>query len=61
MDKSGIVTYKCKIDGKKYIISTNASSGEYEFYIYTFLTIKECIDCIDDYARSNIKFSGPEI
>ena len=53
MEKSGIVTYLCKIDNKKYILTTIASENIYTAYGYTFSSIIDCINYIDKVAFEN--------
>jgi len=62
MDKSGIVTYKCKIDGRTYVISINAGVSEYRYDVngIVFSSIIDCVNSIDERARSRT-FFGPEI
>ena len=61
MDKTGIVTYACKVDGRTYVISINAGINVYRYHFYTFSSIIDCINSIDENAKSIIAFFGPEI
>ena len=60
MEKSGIVTYVCKIDNKKYILTTTASENIYTVNGSTFSSIIECINYIDKVAfeKTNAKLSS---
>ena len=61
MDKTGIVTYTCKVDGRTYVISINAGINVYRYHCYKFSSIIDCINSIDENAKSRIAFFGPEI
>ena len=54
--KSGTVIYFCKIDNRRYLISSRASVSEYEYYGYVFLNLIDCVNYIDSVARSNFNF-----
>ena len=45
----------------RYVISINAGINEYRYDFYVFSSIIECINSIDENAKSRINFFGPEI
>ena len=55
-NKSGTVIYFCRIDNRRYLISSRASVCEYEYYGYVFQNLIECVNYIDSVARRNLDF-----